>query len=132
MPEALTSLAAINKALALPTLNVVDFWAGWCGPCMRFAPTFDAMSRSPAYEGRVRFFKVEDVVLKAEGSDPFGIRSLPTFILFLNGKEVARVRSAPPLPAACAHLGAPSHNTLCTPPALAAVWRRRGGPARAH
>ena len=120
MPESLTSLAAITKALASPGLSVVDCWASWCGPCVRFAPTFDAMSRDPAYEGRAKFYKVQDEVLKAEGSDPFGIRSLPTFILFLGGKEVARVRgrkAAQPWQARTVPL------PLSNPSRPAAVWR---------
>lgn len=70
---------------------VVDFWADWCGPCKMMAPTFARAAREQA--GRVLFGKVDT---EADGAlaQQFGIRSIPTLILFQGGREKARVSGA--------------------------------------
>ncbi len=70
---------------------VVDFWANWCGPCKMMAPAF----RQAAGEltGRVLFAKVEteqQTTLAAR----YGIRSIPTMVLFRDGQETARMSGA--------------------------------------
>ena len=63
---------------------VVDFWAEWCGPCKSFAPVFESTSKNDDFEGKVKFIKV-NVDEHADLSVKYGIRSIPTIIMFKNG-----------------------------------------------
>lgn len=70
---------------------VVDFWAPWCGPCKSMAPAFAATAAT--LEPDFRLAKVDTEAQPAIAAR-FGIRSIPTLILFRNGREVARQSGA--------------------------------------
>lgn len=70
---------------------VVDFWAAWCGPCRAMAPAFEQVAGE--LKTRARFAKLDTE--QAQGvAARFGIRSIPTMILFRGGREVARTAGA--------------------------------------
>ncbi|MFA6015492.1 MAG: thioredoxin TrxA [Gallionellaceae bacterium] len=65
---------------ALPTL--VDYWAEWCGPCRMIAPILDEVAKE--YEGRINVAKL-NVDENQQTPQKYGVRGIPTLMLFKNG-----------------------------------------------
>lgn len=68
-------------------LVLVDFWAEWCGPCKMAGPVVDELADE--YQGKITVAKL-DVDAESEIAGKYGVMSIPTVILFKDGKEVSR------------------------------------------
>ncbi len=66
---------------------LVDFWATWCPPCRALAPIFAELSQE--FSGEVKFVKL-DVDRAGKTATQYGIRSIPTLILFKDGKQIEK------------------------------------------
>lgn len=76
-----------------PAPVVVDFWAAWCGPCRTVAPEVEKLARERV--GSVIVAKVDTEALP-DVAGRYAIRSIPTMILFRDGKEAKRLSGAMP------------------------------------
>ncbi len=74
-----------QTALQGDKVVLVDFWATWCGPCIALAPTIDLLSHE--YEGTALVGKL-DIDNNPQVATAFGIRSIPTLLIFKNGQLV--------------------------------------------
>lgn len=72
---------------------LVDFWAEWCGPCKQLAPRIEELAEE--FDGDVKFVKV-DVDENQELAGQFGIRSIPTLLLFDEGEKVDQIVGSVP------------------------------------
>ncbi|MCZ6582143.1 MAG: thioredoxin [Thaumarchaeota archaeon] len=70
---------------------LVDFFATWCSPCSVLAPILDDLDKE--YEGKVNFVKV-DVDQNKELASEYSIFSIPTLVIFLNGKVISQASGA--------------------------------------
>ena len=81
------------EVLDSTTPVLVDFWATWCAPCRAIAPAVDELATQ--YKGKVKVAKVE-VDEAQEVAQKFGIRSIPTLLVFKGGKVVEQIVGAVP------------------------------------
>ena len=82
-----------NTILEKKGLCLVDFWAEWCGPCKMIGPLVEELANE--FEGKAIIGKV-DVDTNPEVSAKFGIRSIPTLLVFKGGKIVDKQVGAVP------------------------------------
>ncbi len=72
---------------------LVDFWATWCGPCLRMAPIVEELAKDNG--GKIKVVKV-DVDECPGAAGEYGVSAIPTFVLFKGGEETERINGAVP------------------------------------
>jgi len=100
------ALAVTDKTFKTEVLEsdvpvLVDFWAAWCGPCLMIAPAVEQLDNE--YEGKAKVVKL-NVDENQYVSGQFGIRSIPTLLIFHKGRVVDQVIGAVPKKKLAAHL----------------------------
>lgn len=90
---AVTDTSFEADVLNAPGPVLVDFWAGWCGPCKAIAPALEELSTELA--GQVTIAKV-DIDENPGTPAKYGVRGIPTMLLFKNGQVVAQKVGAMP------------------------------------
>lgn len=86
-PVAISDASFEQEVLKAEKPVLVDFWAEWCGPCRMIAPVLEKMAED--YASGLKIAKL-DVDNNPESAIDFGVLSIPTMILFKDGKEVER------------------------------------------
>ena len=81
----------IEKSKTTPV--IVDFWAPWCGPCRMVAPIVEEISKD--FEGKIKVFKL-NTDENPNVASQYGIRSIPTLMIFKGGQKVDTVVGAVP------------------------------------
>ncbi|KAK6715841.1 hypothetical protein SNK04_006796 [Fusarium graminearum] len=88
------NLAEFRDHLEKHEVVIVDFWAPWCGPCRFISPVVERMSEEHGND-KVFFVKV-DVDEAEDISQEYGIRAMPTFMVFKDGEKVGEIVGADP------------------------------------
>ncbi|MBL7978545.1 MAG: thioredoxin [Bacteroidetes Order II. Incertae sedis bacterium] len=100
------ALAVTDKTFQAEVLNsnvpvLVDFWAAWCGPCLMIAPAVEQLANEYAGKAKVVKLNVDENQYVAS---QYGIRSIPTLLVFHKGKVVDQIIGAVPKKKLAAHL----------------------------
>ena len=93
MTQQITSADWQAKVLDASEPVLVDFFATWCGPCKMMAPVLDEIAAEKA--GQISVYKI-DVDENPDIAQKYGVMSIPTFIAFKGGQEVAKTLGAQP------------------------------------
>ena len=82
-----------SEVLKAGTPTLVDFWAVWCGPCRQVAPTVEALATD--YKGKLKVGKM-DIDNHQITPQKYGVRSIPTLLVFKDGQVVGQIVGAVP------------------------------------
>ncbi len=87
-PQDVTDQTFETEVIKADKPVLVDFWAPWCGPCRMVAPIVEELAGE--YEGQVSFYKL-NTDENPQVSSRYGIRSIPTLLVFKNGEPVQQI-----------------------------------------
>ena len=92
-PKTLTEETSESEVIESSLPVLVDFWADWCGPCQMVSPIVEQLAQE--YDGQLKVGKV-DVDVQQQVAADFGIRSIPTLLLFKDGEIADQIVGAVP------------------------------------
>ncbi|PWN94169.1 thioredoxin [Acaromyces ingoldii] len=90
----ITSYDDFKKIIAQDKVTAIDFWATWCGPCKMISPMFEKLAGA-ADADKIEFYKV-DVDEQGQIAEEVGIKAMPTFVFFKDGKKIKETVGANP------------------------------------
>ena len=92
-PIEITDNSFEQEVINSDTPVLVDFWADWCAPCKMIAPVVEELASE--YDGQVKFTKL-DIDSNPQSAMAYGVRSIPTLLIFQGGEPVKQVVGAVP------------------------------------
>ncbi len=113
-PQVVTDQSFEQEVLKSDTPVLVDFWATWCGPCRMVGPVLEEVASEQG--DKIRVVKL-DVDANPITAGRFGVRAIPTMIVFKNGREADRIVGYHPKPQLMTKLN--PHLTMAAPPSAA-------------
>ncbi|RNJ78533.1 MAG: thioredoxin [Nitrosopumilus sp. B06] len=99
-PVTVLNMGNFDGIISADSYTLVDFWAEWCGPCKMMHPIFESLSKKYPH---IRFARL-DVDSSQGVASRYSVSSIPTFIMFRNGKVLDRMSGA---------VGAPGIHMIC-------------------
>lgn len=115
-PQVVTDQSFEQEVLKSDTPVLVDFWATWCGPCRMVGPVLEEVASEQG--DKIRVVKL-DVDANPITAGRFGVRAIPTMIVFKNGREADRIVGYHPKPQLMTKLN--PHLTMAAPPSAASA-----------
>jgi thioredoxin len=125
-PQVVTDQSFEQEVLKSDSPVLVDFWATWCGPCRMVAPVLEEVATEQG--DKIRIAKL-DVDANPITAGRFGVRAIPTMILFKNGREADRIVGYHPKPQLMQKLT--PHLTMAAPSAAAGPATSASSPSAA-
>ena len=87
------SASQFSSLLASSTIVIADFYADWCGPCKQVAPIYEQLSEQLSRPNKITFTKI-NVDKRQDISQAYGVRAMPTFMIFKKAQKIEEIQGA--------------------------------------